>query len=256
MKHFFVFALLIGMTAMQMVNGQTVTITTTPTTICAGATTNLQANASGGTFPTYLWSTGAATQSINPSPAVTTTYTVTVTFMGGATATANSTITVIPTPAQATITAGGPTTFCNGDFVLLTASAGTAWQWYLNGNPISGATAQNYSASATGSYRVLTTVGSCTAPMSNATTVTTIPLPVAHVTSSADSTCFGTTITMTADPVTGATYQWWYSYDLNGTPGTWSIINGATGQTYDADNTGSYGVVVTVLTCSGKNFVQ
>lgn len=256
MKHFFVFALLLGMTAMQLVTGQTVTITATPATICAGSTANLQANPSGGTFPTYLWSTGATTQSINPTPAATTTYAVTVTFLGGSTATANSTITVIPTPAQATITAGGPTSFCAGDSVLLTANAASTWQWYLDGNPVSGATAQTYSATITGNLKVLTTVGVCNAPMSNAIAVTAIPLPVVNVTSSSDSVCAGDIITMTVNPISGATYQWYFSPNIPGTPGSWSIITGATGATHNANTTGSYGVAATVITCTGRNFVQ
>jgi hypothetical protein len=48
-----------------------------------------------------------------------------------------------------TITASGPTTFCAGDSVLLTASSGTNYLWS------SGATTQSISATTTGNYTVL-----------------------------------------------------------------------------------------------------
>ncbi|WP_191907010.1 Ig-like domain-containing protein [Adhaeribacter soli] len=57
----------------------------------------------------------------------------------------------IPT---ATITQSGNTLF---------ASPGTTYQWFLNGNPISGATNQVYVADSTGSYTVTVTHNGCTA---------------------------------------------------------------------------------------------
>ena len=127
------------------------------------------------------------------------------------------------------------------------ASAGDAWQWYLNGNPISGATGQTHFANATGNYTVLVTVGSCTAPMSAATTVTIVTPPVANVSPSVPlSACYGNVITLTADPVPGATYQWQYSPDGLA---PWSDVDDETGQTYDADVSGWNRVRVTVGAC-------
>jgi hypothetical protein len=54
-------------------------------------------------------------------------------------------------PATPTITQSGNT---------LTASTGTTYQWYLNGNPISGATNQSYTATVSGAYTVKVTDGS------------------------------------------------------------------------------------------------
>src|SRR4051812_41669867 len=63
------------------------------------------------------------------------------------------------------ISAGGPTTFCKGNFVVLTATngAGYAWQWKKNNVNISGATSPTYSAYFSGTYTVsVNTSGGCT----------------------------------------------------------------------------------------------
>lgn len=54
------------------------------------------------------------------------------------------------------ITASGNTNICSGQTVFLRAIQGTgyAYQWYLNGNPINGATAFEYGATQAGTYTV------------------------------------------------------------------------------------------------------
>jgi hypothetical protein len=65
----------------------------------------------------------------------------------------------------ATITAGGPTTFCSGGSVVLTANAGggLSYQWYKGAATIAGATNINYTATTTGNYkcRVTKTATGC-----------------------------------------------------------------------------------------------
>ena len=59
-------------------------------------------------------------------------------------------------------TAGGATSFPEGGSLALTSSVtGTAYQWLLNGNAISGATGSSYTATLSGNYRVAVT-NSCT----------------------------------------------------------------------------------------------
>ena len=82
---------------------------------------------------------------------------VTVTHRAGAPISAPTTVTVNPTPATPTITPGGPTTFCAGGSVTLTSSSASGNQWYLDGNPIGGATSQTYIATAIGTYTVVVT---------------------------------------------------------------------------------------------------
>ncbi len=61
-------------------------------------------------------------------------------------------IVVTATPAVATISAAG---------AVLTSSATSGNQWYLNGVIIGGATAQTYTATQAGSYTVMVTSGAC-----------------------------------------------------------------------------------------------
>jgi hypothetical protein len=103
------------------------------TSICAGDQVVLTGN--GGV--SYSWQPGGqTTSSITDSPAATTTYTLTGTDANGCTNTATQTVMVGTPPAQ-------PTIIVNGS--LLTSSVtGATYQWYLNGNPIAGATSQSY----------------------------------------------------------------------------------------------------------------
>ena len=58
-----------------------------------------------------------------------------------------------------TINSGGTTFFCNGESLVLTCSPAETYQWFKNGQPVSGANSQTYTASENGSYRVAVTYG-------------------------------------------------------------------------------------------------
>ena len=90
------------------------------------------------------------------------------------------TLTGAPLVATASITAGGPTTFCQGGSVLLTATAGGAhYLWLKDGSPV-GTDSASYIATASGNYTVMITgANGCTAT-SPATTVTVNALPTAN----------------------------------------------------------------------------
>ncbi|MBK7442827.1 MAG: T9SS type A sorting domain-containing protein [Bacteroidetes bacterium] len=63
-------------------------------------------------------------------------------------------VNVIKNP-NASISAGGPTTFCAGGSVVLTevAVAGCTYQWYKGATPIAGATSLTYIATTSGNYK-------------------------------------------------------------------------------------------------------
>ncbi|HEU4716901.1 MAG TPA: hypothetical protein VFU15_03675, partial [Bacteroidia bacterium] len=117
-----------------------------PVTFCAGDSVML--SASGGT--SYLWSTGSTATSVYVSAAGT--YTLTATNSCG-NDTATVSVNVTPPPG-AQITAGGPTTFCPGDSVLLTASGGSSFLWST------GATSASIEVNSAGTYSV-TVGGTC-----------------------------------------------------------------------------------------------
>ncbi|HEX8151471.1 MAG TPA: IPT/TIG domain-containing protein, partial [Thermoanaerobaculia bacterium] len=131
------------------------------------------------------------------------------------------------------------TTFCSGGSVTLSSSSASGNQWYLNGNPIGGATAQAYAATATGAYTVVVTNGCPSAP-SSATNVTVNPAPsTPTITPNGPTTfCAGGSVTLTSSSASGN--QWL----LNGNP-----IGGATSQAYVASGAGAYTVVVTASGC-------
>ena len=214
----------------------TVTSTGGATTLCPGSSLTLTSSA-GTSYQWLLNGTniaGATSQTYSATQAGS--YTVTVLDAAG-TCSSTSVAFVITEIIPTVTSAGGATTLCPGSSLTLTASAGTAFQWQLNGTNIAGATSQTYAATLAGSYTVTVTNGTCTST-SNAFTITNLTSSITS-TGGATTLCPGSSLTLTASA--GTSYQW----QLNGTN-----IAGATSQTYSATQTGSYVVIVTSGTCS------
>jgi len=168
-----------------------------PTTFCAGGNVTLTAPASFGY--SYLWSTGATTQSITVSASGS--YSVTVTDASGCSATSAPTVVTVDANPTASITASGPTTFCAGGNVTLTASSGSTYLWS------NGATTQAITVSAGGNYSVTVTNASGCSATSAATAVTVTPNPTANITAYGSTTfCAGGNVTLAA--TSAASYLW------------------------------------------------
>jgi hypothetical protein len=125
----------------------------------------------------------------------------------GCTVTSGPTAITIYSAPDATITPDGPTTFCNGGSVTLTASPAASYLWS------NGATSQSIAVSASGSYSVTVTSASGCAASSAAVSVTENPaLDQPTITTSGPTTfCRGESITLTAHAIGGNgnyTYQW------------------------------------------------
>jgi hypothetical protein len=136
-----------------------------------------------------------------------------------------------------TISAGGPTTFCQGSSVILNATfSGTDLQWKRNGNIIAGATSASYTVTQKGLYTCETS-SACDATISDGIYVIVNKKPAASITPGGPLTfCTGGSVTLTAVPTAGCTYQWY-----NGpTP-----IAGATTTNYIATTSGNYKCRVT-----------
>jgi hypothetical protein len=144
-----------------------------PTTFCAGGSVTLtSSSATGNQWHLNGNPIGGETNQTFVASA-SGNYTVVVTANGCTSAPSAATVvTVNPIPPTPTITPGGPTTFCPGGSVTLTSSSATGNQWFLNGNPIGGATNQTFVATASGSYTVVVTTNGCPSANSAATTVT------------------------------------------------------------------------------------
>ena len=201
-----------------IVSSATATITPSgPTTFCQGDSVILTANAGS----SYLWSTGATKRSITVKN--TGSFTVTVTFANGSSATSSATTVTVNTLPAATVTANGTTTFCQGDSVILTSSAGTSYLWN------NGATTRSITVKTAGSYSVkVTNANNCSAT-SAATAVTVNTLPSATISASGSTTfCQGDSVILTSSA--GVSYLW---------------NNGKTTRSITVKTAGSYSVKVT-----------
>jgi poly(3-hydroxybutyrate) depolymerase len=150
-------------------------------------------------------------------------------------------------PPVLTVTANGPTTFCDGGNVTLTVSSvsGLTFQWNKNGTAIPGATGMSYTASTSGKYTVTATAaGPCSTSSAD---VTVLVLPIADsppptIFSSGPTTfCEGGSVTLT---LMNSAVSWqWYQDGI--------IIPGALSSTYTASTSGFYRVTyVTGGPCS------
>ncbi len=215
---------------------------------CLGDSVNLLAN--GGDI--YIWA--PATTLSNPniqnpwaSPTVTTTYTVTVTS-GCGTAFDDVVVIVNPLP-DATITQAGPTTFCQGNEVILNANTGTnlTYQWKKDGTDIIGAVDSSYIAQESGNYTIVVTNNFICSNTSSSVTVTANPLPDATITPSGPiSLCEGDSIFLSVYNDTACIYQWFKDGDT---------IPGATNNYYTTYEDGNYSVNIinTNTSCNGNS---
>lgn len=183
------------------------------TSFCAGATLTLNAQNTG---VTYLWNTGATTQTIPVTSSGT--YSVTVTNTAGI---AKDTIVVTVNTAPI-VNLGNDTTICAGNTVVLNAqNPGAAYLWS------NAAISQAINVTTSGTYYVaVTNANQCKGRDTIQVTVN----PSAPVNLGNDTTiCPGGSLTLNAQN-TGSTYLW---------------NNGSTGQTLNVTAAGNYYVTVT-----------
>jgi hypothetical protein len=211
-----------------------------PTTFCDDGNVTLSSSSADGN-QWYLngASIGGATDQVFVATAAGN-YTVVATNGCTSVPSAPIAVTVNSTPAAPTITPGGPTSFCAGGSVTLNSNNASGNQWYLDGNPISGATNQSYIATATGTYTDTMTASVCPSDSSAPISVTSSPLPSTPSITPQGPTTFGAggSVTLTSNSAAG---NQWY---LNSNP-----IAGGINQNYIATDAGDYTVVVTTTGC-------
>jgi PKD repeat protein len=190
-----------------------------PTTFCAGGSVDLTSSQATGN----VWSTTETTQTINIVSSGS--YTVTYTDGNGCSATSAPTVvTMNANPAAPTISAGGPTTFCDGGSVALTSSEPSGNLWSTT------ETTQTISATTSGSYTVTYTDGNGCSATSAPTVVTVNATPATPVISAGGPTtfCDGGSVALTSSQATG---------------NVWSTTE--TTQTINVTTSGSYSVTYT-----------
>lgn len=207
----------------------------TPPAICSGSTFTYSPTTYD-TTTTYSWTRAAVAglsnaaitipQMSNPNEILTDTTSnpVTVVYQyiltdHGCSDTQLVTVIVNPLPI-ATITANGPTTFCQGDSVILTIGTFASYHWS------NGSTSNNITVNSSATYTVTVTDNNgCSGTASQTIIVNPLP-PVPVITVSGD--------TLHSSASSG---NQWYRNTI--------IINGATNQTYIETQNGSYTVTVT-----------
>ncbi len=219
--------------------------------LCPGSNVTLTTNTALGL--TYQWymngnpisqATSSSFSATQPGS-----YTVSVSSGPGCLSiTATPTVVSILTPPPASITPPANTFICQNSTLPITANSGTAYayQWYLNGTPITvNGTGITYNAALGGNYTVTVTntatgCSTASAPLA----LTTAPLPPASILPSAPATGCDS-IVMIANSGPGYTYKW----KLNNV-----LIPNATTNPFSATTSGIYSAVVTdVNGCSGTS---
>ncbi len=158
------------------------------TSICAGESTTLSVSEAN----SYLWSTGATTQSIQVTEEGL--YSVTAT---NSTCEAHTSV-YVAINALPTATISGTTAICGGTSTTLTANGGTGYVWS------NGATTASTEVSTSGNYSVtVTNANGCAATAS--TSVVSAPNPSVQITGN-PTACEGTQITLVASG--GTSYSW------------------------------------------------
>ncbi|PRY23489.1 hypothetical protein CLV58_14110 [Spirosoma oryzae] len=205
-------------------------LTASPSAICVGSASTLNAT---GCTDTVTWSTGATGASISVSPNQTTTYTATCTENGCTSAAGSVGVTVNPGPSAPALTAS-PSAICVGSASTLTATGCTGtvtWSTGTTGASIS------VSPNQTTTYTATCTENGCTSPQGSVG-VTVNPIPVAP----------------TATPASLTVYQYSAAKTVSfgGCAGTidWSGTNGTTGTGSISLPTASVGTITYTATCT------
>lgn len=169
----------------------------------------------GNTGSTYLWNTGATTQTIQPMASGT--YTVAVTTAQNCSATFDAVVDLLP---MVTVDLGPDVTICAGTNTTLDAgNPGATYTWS------NGALSQTITTTSGGTYTVTVSNGACQATDSKTVTVQALPIDVLQD----EARCIGESVVLDAGN-DGATYAW---------------NNGATTRSITTQTAGTFSVTIT-----------
>jgi len=202
--------------------------------VCAGQTVTMTAKA-GLSYQWYLdgVAIGGAT-SRSYTATVTGGYQVSLQTQQGCTDTSRTIAIIISNNVTGSISPA-TASLCNNTSVALTATGGSEYQWYRDGQIIQNATGSVYTASQPGEYSVaIFNAGGCSGTAQNTVNIQNTVLDTSITVNGATAVCAGQAVALAAG--TASSYQWL----LNG-----SAIAGATAKQYSATAAGSYQVAVT-----------
>ncbi len=143
---------------------------------------------------------------------------------------------IILSPLNAQIQAAAGTSACAGDAVILEASgsgAGSAviWQWYRDGEIITGADQEEYQATQAGNYTVVGNEGSVCASTSAPVGVEIYPLPSVNLTwSGIPTVCEGDSLALIANVLDNQQINWYHDENLLAGESTNTLLASAAGE--------------------------
>lgn len=169
------------------------------TTFCTGGSVDVVVNNSSN-FASYVWSDNSTNDTLTVT--ATGTYKVTTTDNNNCTSSSNTITTNVSNAPSPTIAANGATTFCSGDSVVISSTAGDTYLWSNN------ATTQSIVVKASGSYTVtVTNADQCNGVGgSNTIAVSVTPTPDAAFTSAVDGSSYQ--IAFTNSSTNATSYLW------------------------------------------------
>ncbi|MBP6427682.1 MAG: lamin tail domain-containing protein, partial [Bacteroidia bacterium] len=199
-------------------SSSTISVTATPTEICDGGSSVLEATGAS----TYTWSPSGSLSSstgsiVTATPSVTTTYTVTAVDISGCTTLGSVTLTVNNLPSVAVTPVSS--TICEGSSVNLTATGASTYSWSpATGLDVTSGSTVVASPIATTTYTVTgTTVEGCTATATATVDVTNTSSPT--VTSPVTYCQNDVAAPLTATTLPGYS-AWWYTTPTGGNANT------------------------------------
>jgi gliding motility-associated-like protein len=186
-----------------------------PTTLCLGSSVTLSGPTANGV--SYIWDNGVTTTSTQ-SITVNTggVYSLTVSTGNGCSSTATQTVLVNPNP-NVTITANGPTLFCQGGSVTLTASGATSYVWS------DGSITPSITTSIPGNYFVVGTNNNGCESTSATTAVTVSTIPAVSAITGANNVCESSSVQLTSATANGI---WTSSNNFIATVSSTGLVTG------------------------------
>ncbi len=203
------------------------------TTFCQGGSVNLSITPANST--TYLWSDNSTNTTL--SAIASGSYTVTATSNGCSSTSMPTVVTVNTIPSTPTITAGGATTFCQGNNVALNVTSpvnGVTYNWSNS------STGTSLNATTAATYSVTASNGGCNSSASNSISVTVNTSPAVPTIQASGTTtfCQGGNVNLSVTPANSTTYLW---------------SDNSTNTTLNATTSGSYTVTATSNGCSSTS---
>ncbi|KAA8479949.1 gliding motility-associated-like protein [Arcticibacter tournemirensis] len=227
-------------------------LATSNSPVCAGSVLVLSTPAVAGA--SYLWSgpNGFVSSEQNPglpnlSLAAAGTYSVQTTVNGCTSSAGTTEVTVVPLPSTPTPLSNSP--ICAGSTLILstTGIAGASYNWTgPNGfsSSLQNPEINNATSAASGTYSLTVTVNGC--PSASGTTdVVVNPIPPAPLAGSNSPLCAGSSLSLQAEPLTGATYTW------TGPNGFSSNLRNPVINSASLADAGTYYVTTTIAGCTG-----